>query len=58
MNKEQMDGLKDKIKGKIKEEYGDSTNHTSKKSEGKMDQVKGTVKEKFGDVKEAFNKQK
>lgn len=53
-----MDGLKDKVKGKMKEEYGNSTNNTSKKSEGKMDQVKGTVKEKFGDVKEAFNKQK
>lgn len=45
-------GMKDKVVGKIKEEYGDLVNDPEKELEGKLQQARGEVIEKVGEVKE------
>ncbi len=55
MNSEMGDkfkGMKDKVVGKIKEEYGDLVNDPEKELEGKLQQARGEAIEKAGEVKE------
>ena len=56
MNKEQVTGKVDYVKGKVKEEFGKATNNPKTEVEGLKDQVKGKVKQAYGDVKEEVNK--
>lgn len=50
-NEDKLKGMKDKVVGKVKEEYGDLTDNTSKEVEGKLQQGKGEVRERVGDAK-------
>lgn len=53
MNKEQVAGKAEELKGKVKEKVGDATNNPNTKQEGLNDQVKGKVQQGVGNVKEA-----
>ncbi|MFF2447223.1 CsbD family protein [Neobacillus sp. NPDC058068] len=55
MNKEQIKGKLDQVKGEGKEQWGKLTDDHSKEAEGKMDKVKGKLKEGYGDVKEKLS---
>ncbi|MFZ2693397.1 MAG: CsbD family protein, partial [Trichococcus flocculiformis] len=45
-------GMKDKVVGKIKEEYGDLVDDSSKELEGKLQQARGEAIQKKGEIKE------
>jgi uncharacterized protein YjbJ (UPF0337 family) len=44
------DGMKDEVKGRVKEAAGDLTDDESLEREGKVDRAAGKVKDKVGDV--------
>jgi uncharacterized protein YjbJ (UPF0337 family) len=48
MNKNEIDGKVDRLKGNIKEAVGDATNDESLRDEGIADQAAGNVEEGFG----------
>jgi len=48
MNKDEVNGKVDRLKGKIKEEVGDATNDQDLHDEGVADQAAGRVEEGFG----------
>lgn len=48
MNKDELDGKVDRLKGKIKEEVGEATNDEDLRGEGLEDQAAGRVQEGFG----------
>jgi len=48
MNKDELNGKVDRLKGKIKEEVGDATNDQNLHDEGVADQAAGRVEEGFG----------
>lgn len=52
MNKHQVEGRTDQVKGKIKEATGKLTGNESLKQEGRADQAAGKVQATYGDVKE------
>lgn len=51
MEKEQVTGTVDELKGKVKQGVGHMTNNPGLESEGVMDEAKGKVKQTYGDVK-------
>lgn len=55
MNKEQVSGTVDDLKGKVKEEWGKATNDPATQADGLKDQVKGKVEKGYGDAKDAVN---
>ena len=58
MNKEQLSGKWDQVKGKVKEIYGDLTDQELEYyPSGKKDQFFGAVKEKYGIAKEKAEEQ-
>ena len=57
MNKEQVGGKFDQLKGKIKAAWGELTDDDIMKYEGKRDEFFGAVKEKYGIAKEEAEKQ-
>jgi uncharacterized protein YjbJ (UPF0337 family) len=48
MNKNEIDGKIDRLKGNIKESVGNATNDESLRDEGVADQAAGNVEEGFG----------
>ena len=48
MNKDELDGKVDRLKGKIKEQVGEATNDEDLRGEGLEDQAAGRVQEGFG----------
>lgn len=52
MNKDQVEGVTDQAKGKLKEAAGDLTGNKSLEAEGEVDQVKGKIQKNYGDAKE------
>jgi uncharacterized protein YjbJ (UPF0337 family) len=48
MNKNELDGKVDRMKGNIKETVGNATNDESLRDEGVADQAAGNVEEGFG----------
>ncbi len=52
MNKDQVSGVTDDLKGKVKEEWGKVTNDPATQAEGLKDQAKGKVEKGYGDTKE------
>ena len=48
MNKDELKGKVDRIKGNIKEEVGEATNDERLRDEGMADQAAGSVQEGFG----------
>ena len=54
MEKEQISGKADELKGKMKQGIGKATNNPNLQGEGVVDETKGKVKEAYGDVKNAI----
>jgi uncharacterized protein YjbJ (UPF0337 family) len=54
MEKEQITGKADELKGKMKQGIGKATNNQKLQGEGVVDETKGKVKEAYGDVKNAI----
>ena len=48
MNRDELDGKGDKIKGRAKQAWGDVTNDEQLHDEGVADEAAGNVKEGFG----------
>jgi uncharacterized protein YjbJ (UPF0337 family) len=48
MNKDELDGKKDQIKGKVKQGVGDMTGNERLHDEGVADEASGDVQEGFG----------
>ena len=48
MNRDELDGKMDRLKGNIKENVGEATNDDRLRDEGIADQAEGNVKEGFG----------
>ncbi len=48
MNRDELNGKIDRLKGKIKEEVGEATNDPNLRDEGLGDQAAGHVQEGFG----------
>jgi len=52
MNKDQVSGRAEEVKGTIKEAVGKATDNDRLKAQGKADQLMGKVKAGYGDAKE------
>jgi uncharacterized protein YjbJ (UPF0337 family) len=52
MNKDQVSGRAEELKGKIKEAAGKATDNDRLEAQGKADQLTGKVKAGYGDAKE------
>jgi uncharacterized protein YjbJ (UPF0337 family) len=52
MNKDQMDGAWDSIKGKAKRIWSELTEDDFMRAEGSVDKLFGTIEKRFGDTKE------
>jgi uncharacterized protein YjbJ (UPF0337 family) len=52
MNKDQMDGTWDSIKGKAKRIWSELTEDDFMRAEGSVDKLFGTIEKRFGDTKE------
>jgi uncharacterized protein YjbJ (UPF0337 family) len=52
MNKDQMDGTWDSIKGKAKRIWGELTEDDFLRAEGSVDKLFGAIEKRFGDTKE------
>lgn len=48
MNKDELDGKAESVKGKIKQGVGDLTDNDQLRDEGAADEVKGDLQEGFG----------
>ncbi|MEH7416322.1 CsbD family protein [Neobacillus drentensis] len=55
MNKDELKGRFDQVKGEAKEQWGKTTDDRSTETEGKFDKLKGKVKEGIGDVKDKLS---
>ena len=53
MNKDQVRGKVDRVKGKVKQGVGEAVGNQRLANEGVVDQVKGSAKEVWGNVKDA-----
>lgn len=51
MNRDEMEGKGENLKGKVKETAGDVTGNERLKREGQADQAAGKVQEKYGEGK-------
>jgi uncharacterized protein YjbJ (UPF0337 family) len=51
MEKEQVTGKVDELKGKAKQGIGKATNNPNLQGEGVVDEAKGKVKQAYGDLK-------
>jgi uncharacterized protein YjbJ (UPF0337 family) len=52
MNKDNVKGKMDDVKGRVKRQVGEWTGDENAQAEGTMDQVKGKVRDAWGNVKE------
>jgi uncharacterized protein YjbJ (UPF0337 family) len=56
MNKDQMKGKIDNLKGRVKEALGAASGDKSTQAEGLGERVKGAAQEKYGDAKDAISR--
>ena len=56
MNKDQVKGVAEKVKGKVNEAIGRTTGDTKQEVKGDAQQAVGEVQKKYGDAKEAIRK--
>lgn len=56
MNKDQMKGKLDNLKGRVKEAIGAAGGDKRTEAEGFTERVKGAVQKKYGDAKEAISR--
>jgi uncharacterized protein YjbJ (UPF0337 family) len=54
MDKKNIEGGIDNVKGRVKETVGVATNDRDLEGEGKFDQVKGKVKDMAGDLRQGI----
>ena len=54
MEKEQVTGKVDELKGKAKQGIGNATDDPELHGEGVLDEAKGKVKQTYGDVKDTI----
>ena len=54
MDKKNIEGQVDRIKGRVKETVGVATGDRELEGEGKLDQVKGKIKDVAGNVREGI----
>lgn len=54
MNKDQLEGKWEQLKGSAKKAWGELTDDDFTKAEGSADKLFGVIQEKFGDTKEAI----
>jgi uncharacterized protein YjbJ (UPF0337 family) len=54
MDKKNVEGGADNIKGKVKETFGVATGDRELEGEGKIDQVKGKIKDVAGNIREGI----
>lgn len=57
MNKEQIKGNWNQLKGKVKEHWGDLTDDDLTRIDGEYDQLIGQVQEKYGKSKEEVQRE-
>jgi uncharacterized protein YjbJ (UPF0337 family) len=57
MNKDQLEGKWNQVKGKFKQKYGDLTDNDLKYTEGKFDELLGRLQVKTGKRKEQLIKE-
>lgn len=57
MNKEQLKGNWNQLKGKIKEKWGKLTDDDMSVVEGRFDQLAGRIQERYGIAKEEAERQ-
>lgn len=57
MNKDELKGRAENLKGRVKEAFGSLTGDKSKQGEGFIERVKGTVREKLGKAKDETSHQ-
>lgn len=56
MNKEELQGKWNQIKGSVKQKYGEWFNDNEAIADGKIDEVIGNIQEKSGKTKEEVEK--
>ena len=56
MNKDQVKGTGEKVKGKINETVGRATGDTKQEIKGDVQQTSGQARKNLGDAKEAIKK--
>ena len=54
MDKKNIEGGIDTVKGRVKETVGVATNDRELEGEGKLDQIKGKVKDLAGDLRQGI----
>jgi len=54
MDKKNLEGGLDNLKGKVKETAGVATGNREMEGEGKVDQIKGKIKDVAGNVRETI----
>jgi uncharacterized protein YjbJ (UPF0337 family) len=54
MEKEQVTGKMDELKGKVKQGIGKATDDPGLQGEGVLDEAKGKLKQAYGNVKDAI----
>lgn len=52
MNKDQVKGTAEKVKGKVNEAVGNATDDPSQKAKGQLQQGAGEAQKQYGDLKE------
>ncbi|MFB9055814.1 CsbD family protein [Mariniflexile ostreae] len=57
MNKEQLEGKWNQVKGKFKQKYGSLTDDDTTFAEGKFDEMLGRLQEKTGKTKEDLERE-
>jgi uncharacterized protein YjbJ (UPF0337 family) len=57
MNKEQLEGKWNQVKGEFKQKYGNVTDDDTTFAEGKFDEMLGRLQEKTGKRKEEIRKE-
>ena len=57
MNKEQLEGKWNQVKGEFKQKYGNVTDDDTTFAEGKFDEMLGRLQEKTGKKKEEIRKE-
>lgn len=56
MNKDQLEGVGKKVKGKVNELVGKATGNTTQQIKGELQQGAGEVQKQYGNVKEDLKK--
>jgi uncharacterized protein YjbJ (UPF0337 family) len=58
MNKDQVKGTAEKVKGKVNEAVGNATDDPAQKAKGQVQQGVGEAQKQYGDLKEDVKKNK